>query len=232
MTALQGIVFDKDGTLFDFNATWGAWSRAMLVQEARDDADMLNALADALGYDLTHGVFRPGSIVIAETSLVVAQAIASITGDRDHAALQKRMDQMTAKVAQVPVAPLAPLFRRLRAMNLALGIATNDSEAPARAHLAKAGVTDLFDFIAGCDSGFGGKPATGQLDAFCAQTGLDPAACAMVGDSLHDLHAGRAAGMCCVGVLTGPALRAELAPTADVVLASIADLPDWISSQG
>jgi phosphoglycolate phosphatase len=50
----------------------------------------------------------------------------------------------------------------------------------------------------------------------------------MIGDSLHDLHAGRAAGMAVMGVLTGPATEAELAPHADVVLPSIAALPAWL----
>jgi phosphoglycolate phosphatase len=53
----------------------------------------------------------------------------------------------------------------------------------------------------------------------------------MVGDSTHDLHAGRAAGMVCVAVLTGVADRDELAPHADVVLDTIADLPRWLGLQ-
>ena len=50
----------------------------------------------------------------------------------------------------------------------------------------------------------------------------------MVGDSLHDLVAGRAAGMQTVGVLTGPACRDELAPCADVVLPDIGHLTTWL----
>ena len=68
---------------------------------------------------------------------------------------------------------------------------------------------ELFDFVAGCDSGWGGKPAPGQLLAFVAQCGLTPARVAMVGDSKHDLDAGRAAGMAAVAVLTGMAGQAE-----------------------
>ena len=49
----------------------------------------------------------------------------------------------------------------------------------------------------------------------------------MVGDSTHDLIAGRAAGMQTVGVLTGMA-EAELAPLADAVLPDIGHLPDWL----
>ncbi|MGB3148663.1 MAG: HAD hydrolase-like protein, partial [Paracoccaceae bacterium] len=62
------------------------------------------------------------------------------------------------------------------------------------------------------------------------QTGLAAGEVAMVGDSLHDLQSGRAAGMRTVAVLTGIAKRAELEPFADVVLADIGQLPEWIAA--
>ncbi|MGL4237933.1 HAD family hydrolase, partial [Tabrizicola sp.] len=106
----------------------------------------------------------------------------------------------------------------------------NDSEAPARQHLANHGITDCFDFIAGYDSGHGAKPAPGMCLAFARAFALDPARVAMVGDSRHDLEAGRAAGMRTVAVLTGIAKRDELSPHADVVLPDIGAIPDWLSA--
>ena len=53
----------------------------------------------------------------------------------------------------------------------------------------------------------------------------------MVGDSTHDLRAGRAAGMRAVAVLTGLAEADELAPLADAVLPDVSHLPAWISVQ-
>ena len=111
-----------------------------------------------------------------------------------------------------------------------LGLATNDAEAPAHQHLRIAGVHDLFDFVAGFDSGYGPKPAPGQLLAFAARFGLQPSRVVMVGDSLHDLHAGRAAGMRVVAVLTGIAKADTLAPHADAVLPDISGLGPWIDS--
>ena len=128
----------------------------------------------------------------------------------------------------VPAVDLPAVLGALRARGLKLGLATNDTEVPARRHLDGAGVLELFDFVAGCDSGYGGKPAPGQLMAFVAQCGLAPARVAMVGDSLHDLDAGRAAGMKAVAVLTGIATRADLEDHADVVLTNIAGLAAWI----
>jgi phosphoglycolate phosphatase len=51
----------------------------------------------------------------------------------------------------------------------------------------------------------------------------------MVGDSLHDLEAANAAGMVRVAVLTGMATEKQLKKYADIVLPSIADLPDILS---
>jgi len=225
-----GVIFDKDGTLFDFNATWGAWAKTMIDRETGGDGHLITRLADRLGYDLAAERFLPGSIVIAETIDVTADAILEVLPGKDKSALIERMNAAAIEVPQKEAAPLGQLLMALRSQGLALGVVTNDSEQSARAHLAKSEVESAFDFIVGCDSGFGGKPEAGQLMAFCRATKLDPKHCAMVGDSTHDLLAGRAAGMVCVGVLTGPAPREELEPYADVVLESIAELPSWLTS--
>ena len=127
-----------------------------------------------------------------------------------------------------PAVDLTAVLGELRGRGLRIGLATNDTEAPARAHLAEAGIADLFDVISGCDSGHGAKPEPGMLLAFAHALRLDPARVVMVGDSRADLMAGRAAGMWAVGVLTGIAQHDELAPHADAVLPDIAALAAWI----
>jgi phosphoglycolate phosphatase len=229
---ISGLIFDKDGTLFDFNATWGVVVRALLVAEAGGDPALLALLAKALGYDLMQNRFHPGSVVIAETTFVVAKVIAGLTGQTDLQALTDRMNDISAGALQWPAADLPVLMAQLRAQGLILGVVTNDAEGPAMRHLEDALIVDEMAFVAGYDSGFGAKPAPGQLLAFCQATGLSPANCAMIGDSAHDLEAGQAAGMFCIGVLTGPASRADLTPQADVVLDSIADLPGWLAARG
>ena len=228
---IKGIVFDKDGTLFDFNATWGAWTRGMIATEAGDEPEKIETLANALGYDFEGGVFWPESIVIAETVDFIADALIEHLPDVSKKDLMTRMHIAAKNVPQVQAAPLWPLLNEIKEMDILLGVATNDAEDNARAHLGEADVLDLFDFISGYDSGFGGKPEPGQLLGFCTTTGLEPEDCIMVGDSTHDLNAGNAAGMRTVGVLTGPAQAYELQPYADVILNSIAELPHWIAQQ-
>ncbi len=231
MQPIRGLLFDKDGTLFDFRTTWGGWTRRVIGELSQGDAGVAGRLAAVLRFDLATGVFAKDSPVIGQTTAELRDLILPhLTGDAAGPLLD-RMNRMAAENAMAPAVPLQPLFGRFRAMGLRIGLATNDAEAPARAHLDSAGIAGFFDFVSGFDSGWGGKPETGQMRAFLGQTGLEAAEVAMVGDSLHDLHSGRAAGMRTVAVLTGIAEAHELAPHADVVLADIGALPDWIAAQ-
>lgn len=228
MSDIRGIIFDKDGTLFDFQATWSAWAQRLLLDLAAGDTDKAARLGEAIGFHTGAGCFAPDSPVIAGTPGDIAEALLPHLPEASPLTLIARMNGLAAEAPQVEAVPLAPLLTRLKAAGLQLGVATNDAEAPARAHLAAVGVEKLFDFVAGYDSGFGGKPAPGQLLAFAERTGLKPDQVLMVGDSRHDLHAGRAAGMTAVAVLTGLAAEGDLAPFADVVLPDIGYLPDWL----
>lgn len=225
----DGVLFDKDGTLFDFNATWVAWVEALIGQWGGVDPARRAALADAVGFDLAARAFHPASVAIAGTPEETARALVPLLG----LPLTEVVARLNAEAARAPMAeavPLPPLLGGLKAGGLALGVATNDAEAPARAHLAAAGVVGMFDFIAGSDSGHGGKPDPGMCLAFSNATGIAPARVVMVGDSAHDLVAGRAAGMQVVAVLSGLAGAAELAPLADAVLPDIGHLPDWLNA--
>lgn len=224
----KAILFDKDGTLFDFARTWEAWATAFLLRLA-PSAEAAERAGAAIGFDVMRRRFDPESIVIAGTPAEVAAALAPQFADLDELAIIAVINEEAARAPQTETVPLAPFLSRLRAQGLRLGVATNDAEHPARAHLRQAGVEAAFDFIAGFDSGHGCKPGPGQLLAFAEAVELAPEDCVMVGDSLHDLKAGRAAGMHCVAVLTGMADAATLAPAADAVLPSIGALPDWLA---
>jgi len=222
---LDGLIFDKDGTLFEFATTWEAWAMAFLNRITDGDRRWAADLGKMVGFDYKNQVFARDSIVIAGTP---EQAAAALLPGLEGMTLDALIDVLNDEAANAPQAeavPLRPYLEVLRRAGLKLGLATNDAEAPARAHLGASGVTELFDFIAGFDSGHGGKPAPGQLLAFAKATGLAPERIAMVGDSTHDLEAGRRAGMYTIGVLTGLADAADLADLADVILPDIGHIP-------
>jgi phosphoglycolate phosphatase len=224
---IDGVVFDKDGTLFDFRASWGVWTAQLLQQLAQDQAHV-DALAAAIGYYPELQDFHPDSPVIAATAEEISAALLPHLPGHSQPELAARLNALAQHAVMAPAVPLRPVLGALRDRGLKIGLATNDTEAPARAHLMAHGVLDLFDFVAGYDSGHGPKPGPGMCLAFARATGIDPARAVMVGDSTHDLIAGRAAGMRCVAVLTGIAKAEELRPYADVVLPDIAGLGAWI----
>jgi len=226
--AIRGLLFDKDGTLFDFRTTWSEWSVRFFTGICDGDLARATEIAGQLGFDMATREFTPNSVIIAGTPAEVMAEMAAQLPEHSAEDLVTRINQVTSTVPQQAPVPLVPLMEGFRANGLTLGVATNDAEAPARVQLADAGITGYFDFIAGYDSGFGAKPGTGMQQGFCAATGLIPGEVAMVGDSTHDLISGRAAGMVTVAVLTGIADEKTLAPYADVVLPDIGALPAWL----
>lgn len=227
---LDGIIFDKDGTLFDFGATWNTWALELIAELSDGDARTARRIADETDFDLATGSFRPTSPIIAGTGREAAECVARAVPDRPIDELEALMNARAASAPQVPPTDLSPLLQALAGRGIQLGVMTNDSEMSARAHLQAAGVLESFDWIAGFDSGHGAKPAPTPLLAFATATGLDPARVAMVGDSTHDLLAGRAAGMVTIGVLTGMAGQSDLAPHADAILPHVGHLPDWLAT--
>ncbi len=226
--AIKAILFDKDGTLFDFAATWNGWAARMLKRLSAGEGDREQAMAASIRYDLVRGKFYPDSPVIAGSNLEVAELFSRHLPGRDVHEIERELAEAAAQADLAEAVPLPAFLDGLLARGLPLGVMTNDAELSARSQLRRAGILDRFVFVAGFDSGHGVKPDPAPLLAFCRTAGVAPREALMVGDSLHDLKAGRAAGMHTVGVLTGMALVRELDPFADAVLPDIGHIPDWL----
>jgi len=228
---IRGIVFDKDGTLFDFRASWGAWAQQMLRDLAGEDTHRAKRLGERIGFDPATGDFAEDSPVVAETPLRVVELLLPALGPRWTAArLMSLAERLAERTPMVEAGPLVPMLAELLARGLHLGVASNDSAAAVDTHLRAAGVRGAFGFVAGYDSGYGVKPDPGMLLAFARYHHIAPEDVVMVGDSRHDLAAGRAAGMRTVAVLTGPAPAARLADLADAVLPDVGALPRCLST--
>jgi phosphoglycolate phosphatase len=178
--------------------------------------------------------FRPTSPLIAGSSAHYGPLWAEALGREPGEALYGEMDDLFRLGGLRHLAPIgepAAILGELARRGLHLGIATNDAEASARAQAEALGLTGMMSFVAGYDSGFRSKPDPGMVTAFVDRHGLEPSEVALIGDSIHDLLAARAAGVVAVAVLTGPfrqAARPDVEPHADHVLGSISDLAAWL----
>jgi phosphoglycolate phosphatase len=228
---LKAILFDKDGTLIDFDATWGPAAYEVMRTLAQGDAAKLDALMEVSHYVEAERRFEPSSPLIAGSSASYGPLWAAALGRPPGSDLYDEMDDLFRFWGLETLAPIgepAAIASDLKARGLKLGIATNDAERSARAQATALGLDPYLDYVAGYDSGYGGKPHPGMVLAFAEACACRPDEVAVIGDSLHDLHAARAAGAAGFAVLTGPtraAARAELEPHADRVIDSIADLP-------
>lgn len=233
MPRIKAVLFDKDGTLVDFNRTWGPATRAVVTRLAAGDAGLMAALAEDCAFVDGSDDLSPRSLIVSDATPVFARPWATILGRAPTADFFAEIDALFIDEVLRSLTPLSSTsaLAALAQTGRPLGLATNDSEASARAQMRRLGLDHLLPFIAGYDSGHGAKPEPGMVLAFAAHAGVAPYEVAMVGDTLHDLHAAKAAGALAVAVLTGltgEAAREELTPHADVVIASLAELESAI----
>ena len=229
----RGIVFDKDGTLLDFNCTWLPIYRYAVREFAGNDPALADELLTQHGFDPERDRFHAGSLLAAGNNHQIAEAWA------EHLQQPERVGSISLRLNEIfneqgalqatPVAQLAPTLGRLSARGFRLGVATADSHQGIINTLQSFDVLHEFDFLAGYDSGHGVKPEAGMVLAFCKHTGLSSDAVVVVGDNRHDIEMGRNANVgLCVGVLTGTSERADLESIADIVLDDISSLPGYL----
>ena len=100
-----------------------------------------------------------------------------------------------------------------KATGLPMGVVTNKAGDFTLALLSKKGLADIFDVVVAGDTTPHKKPHPEPIHHACREMGSDAASNLHIGDSIHDIHAAKAAGSAayCVpyGYNEGRAVRAE-----------------------
>src|SRR2546423_3045950 len=99
--ALAGVLFDKDGTLIDFQLTWGPAIHAVIHALACGDAEKLRAQAECLHFEIETRRFRSTSPIIGGATAHYGAAWAAALGRDDFLALRAEIDELAA-VACLP----------------------------------------------------------------------------------------------------------------------------------
>ena len=231
------VVFDKDGTLTDFESMWGRLTVAWVERLAADAGDegLCLELFRSLGYDPQRQRTLPQSPLVSareEQLQTVAAAVLYRHGvpwpeaeQRAQAAFERTLADLPPTSLVRAAGDVAGLLKRLRGSGVRVAVVTTDQREGTEEILRIMGIAHLVDHLVCGDDGFDWKPAPDMLLAACERLGVEPARTAVVGDTVADLTMARQAGAgLSAAVLTGMGDRRLLATHADVVLHSIDEI--------
>ena len=229
MSGVRGLLFDKDGTLLDLHATWGAVLHDLIWHSAGEgEQRTAEDLAHIGGYSLDTRRFTPDSQLAQGDWGSIFEAwqrrLGPEQGKRMFGFLEE-LRQGKRRRQSVALGDIRPTMQKLAEAGYVLGIATNDAEAPARADMDGLGISEFCTVIYGHDS-HGPKPGPEMMTAFCAETGLAPAEVSMVGDTMTDLNFARnAQAQSCSGIIEESYANPEFVVGVDVKVEHIQDIP-------
>lgn len=236
---LKGIIFDKDGTLFDYAQVWedvlkdgidSAFEKMGKGGHHRAKSAMLHLMGiDSDGNCVPSGlVFTHRRFQILRRFLLycLRWRVNAITAIRSYYQSVKHSETLlTKKLTEMDFSVQQELFARLKQLGYAIGIITNDNASSTALFLSLMGLEEYVDFVASRDSEYRRKPHPQAFTEFCATFGLDGSQVAMIGDTITDmLFARRGASGYIVAVLSGSNDAKRLAPLCDAVYRDISEL--------
>ncbi len=230
----QAIIFDKDGTLIDFDFMWGTWTLQLAYRlQASVNLDVRKALCDAYGYDIARRKILPdGKLTctpmwkLRELMVEVAE-LAGLSEDQAQCAIEAAWFVPDPVTLAKPFTNLYKLFKNIHERGIKIAIATTDDRKPTEAMLYAFGVSHLITTMVCADDGIQAKPAPDMVTTICARMHIDPRKAIVIGDTVADLQMGRSAGAGrVIGVLSGVGLLEHLTPLADILIDTVDSLQD------
>lgn len=239
---IKAVIFDKDGTLFDYAAFWGPIvSRNALAGFSRFPLDEKKIDEMAYKFEVISGVDRnlvnhPNGILFRHDKIfgnvmrmVIASMKAGLNPFKVAKVLLNLMDHVSddidedLKIAHFP--DIRPIFQALKSRGIVIGIVTNDLTVSAMKFLKALKVDDLVDFLRCRDSGCLSKPNPEAIKELRKLYGLKGKEIAMVGDTKIDMIFGRRGHVGYrIAVLTGSGDEKLLRRHSDAVYPTILDI--------
>lgn len=230
----QVIIFDKDGTLIDFDFMWGTWT--LQLAERLERVTSLNArqaLCDSYGYDIKRRkIVRDGKLTctpmwrLREMMIEVTRSL-GLSGPQASCAVDDAWFVPDPVALAKPFTDVYKLFTNIRKRGIRIAIATTDDRCATEAMLRALGVSDLVNTMVCADDGIQAKPAPDMVTTICGRLHTDPSKAVVIGDTVADLQMARSAGAgYVIGVLSGVGSLENLTPLADILLDTVHTLQD------
>lgn len=198
MAPISTVLFDLDGTLIDsIRLIIDSYHHTLAVHglPPRSDEEWLAGIGTPLWVQFRHWAEDPERLD------------AMVATYREY-----NLSHHDSRVTAYPGVVEAVLALRTREVRL--GVVTSKNVSGARRGLRLVGLESVMEVVIGADDVRNPKPHPEPVHLAMERLGVDPQATVYVGDSLHDMHAGRGAGVRTAAVLWGPFGRDHLAPSA------------------
>ncbi|MEO8346738.1 MAG: phosphoglycolate phosphatase [Betaproteobacteria bacterium] len=182
---VDAVAFDLDGTLLDTVHDLAAAVNLLLTEQALPE----------LHVDVVRNLIGKGIADLLSRALERARGVPPRNGEV--AALLPSYQQFYASVLgrQTRLFPgVLTGLDRIRDAGFKLAVITNKATRFVLPHLEQAGIADYFEVIIGGDDAAAKKPDAAPLLLAAARMDVMPARMLMVGDSVNDVMAARAAG--------------------------------------
>ena len=216
MPALLTVLFDLDGTLID---------SVRLILDSYHHTLSRHGLPARTDEEWLKGVGTPLTVQLAEWRDQAGTIEAMIATYREYNL--RHHDRM------VTVYPgVLDAIREIKAAGVQTGLVTSKNRQGALRGLTLVGLEALMDVLVCADEVTNPKPHPEPVEKAVSLLGADPGTTVYVGDSVHDMHSGRAAGVRTAAALWGPFGRAHLeSANPDYWLETPADLVGLVTSE-
>ena len=188
MPKLRTVLFDLDGTLID---------SVRLILDSYHHTLAAHGLPPRSDEEWLEGVGTP----------LTAQfgALQDTAGMLDVLIATYREYNLKHHDSMVTVYPgVLEAVREIKAVGIQTGLVTSKNRPGALRGLKLVGLEALMDVLVCADEVTNPKPHPEPVEKAVALLGADPAGTVYVGDSIHDMHSGRAAGVKTAAALWGP----------------------------
>ena len=234
MNNMQGIIFDKDGTLLDFEAFWlpvteGALDALIKQFGLPEDAALRAArrLGIAEGRAKKDGILCAGtySAIAAEVLSVFSEYGKQIAKEEMEGAVLRAFEENMCRGEVVPAVPdLAELLQALRSEGNRLFVATTDAPFGTAACLKALGI-DLYVYLFYTDGGgCPVKPDPRIVEDIVQKYGICRSRLAVVGDTRTDLDFAERGGIFGIAYLRRAGEDAAFASRAGLIIRDLHEL--------